>query len=107
MVVILLLFLAIPFLFIGPKIQVIEQTAQTPTPTYRLDVDSLLPITSVKATVNGENVPVYEKDKLVYSIEPEISGKMEITVTSVNHQYSATTVNVEAIDREVPKVIVR
>mgnify|MGYP003605903218 CR=1 FL=1 len=105
LVIIMLLFLALPLMFFGPKIDVIEQTSQAPTPTYSLDVSSLLPITSVKATVNGQNVPVYEKDKRVYSVEPEVSGEMTITVTCVNNQYVSTKVNVSTIDREVPQVV--
>ena len=104
LVVIMLLFLAIPFMFIGPKIGMLEQVTAAPHPTYHLDVDSLLPVTSVKATVDGVDVPVYEKQKKVYSIEPEISGTMTVTVTCVNNQWETTEVQVSTIDREVPEV---
>ncbi|MGI6766254.1 MAG: hypothetical protein ACOX4R_03430 [Lentihominibacter sp.] len=105
LVVIMLLFLAIPLLFMGPSIAVLEQETPAPHPTFRLGVDSILPITSVKATIDGQNMPVYEKQKKVYSIEPEIGGEMTITVTCVNNQYVTDKVHVSTIDRDVPEVV--
>lgn len=105
LIVIMLLFCAIPLMFIGPKIGVIEQTSTAPHPAYHLDVDSVLPVTSVKAQVNGQDVPVYEKQKKVYSIEPDVSGLMTVTVTCVNNQWTTTEVEVSTIDREVPEVV--
>lgn len=105
LVIIMLLFLAIPFLFMGPSIGVLEQETPAPHPTFHLDVDSVLPITSVKATIDGQNVPVYEKEKKVFSIEPEIGGEMLVTVTCVNNQYTTDTIHVSTIDREVPQVV--
>ncbi|MCQ2546293.1 MAG: hypothetical protein MJ161_01940 [Clostridia bacterium] len=105
LVVVMLLFLAIPLMFLGPKIAVLEQVTQAPHPTFHLDVDSVLPVTSVKANVDGQDVPVYEKHKKVYSIEPDISGTMTVTVTCVNNQYETAQVQVSTIDRDVPKVV--
>lgn len=105
LVIIMLLFLALPAMFIAPKIQVLEQVTEAPHPAYHLGVDSILPITSVTATVDGVNVPVYEKQKKVYSIEPEISGTMTVTVTCVNNQWTSRQIQVSTIDRDVPEVV--
>ena len=104
LVIVMLLFLALPLMFIGPKIQVLEQVTQEPHQSYHLGVDSILPITSVTATVDGVNVPVYETQKKVYSIEPEISGTMTVTVKCVNNQWTTRQIQVSTIDREVPVV---
>lgn len=105
LVIVMLLFLAIPLMFVAPKITVLEQVTQAPHPAYNLNVDSVLPITSVRASVNGQDVPVYEKQEKVYSIEPDISGTMVVTVKCVNNQYAMQQIEVSTIDRDVPNVV--
>ncbi|MDD6190094.1 MAG: hypothetical protein PUB75_00690 [Firmicutes bacterium] len=104
LVIVMLLFLALPLFFFGPKISVLEQSSDSPHPTYHLGVDSIMPVTSVKATIDGKNVPVYEKQKKVYSIEPDTGGEMTVTVSCLNNQSTTETITVSAIDRDVPKV---
>lgn len=54
LVVILLLFCLLPLLFLYPGVSLQLQPTDTPwLPTYRIDVDTLLPVSSVYAEVDG------------------------------------------------------
>ena len=92
LVIIMTLFLLLPFLFVPSSFSVQIQSFGPETgaadtcfnPVYRLEVDSFMLVERVNATVDGHNVPVYETDSHVYSIEPHQNGKMAVTVTLVN-----------------------
>ncbi len=107
LIVIMLLFLTIPFFFVAPKITSFEQQSggTGSEPTYDMYVDSFFVITSVTATIDGKNVPVYEKQKHSYSIEPTEGGTMEIVVNCLNQQYISKTVEVSSVDRTVPEIV--
>ena len=102
-IVIMVLFLLLPFMFISPKITGIAQT-QDVSPTFKMSVESILPIKSVTATIDGENVPVYETQTRQYSIEPGKEGTMTVTVKLINGQYVTKKVKVTNVDIEAPSV---
>jgi len=104
LVLIFILFLATPLLFMAPEIQVIDAPSDKSN-DCTIRVDSFLPITSVTATVNGNNVPVYETEPRVYSIQPDYNGEMLVTVTAVNHQYVQEFFNVKNVDKDSPTLI--
>lgn len=103
LVVIMFIFLLIPLLFMAPEIMSLKQADET-SPTYNLSVESLLPLTSVSAVIDGKKVPVYEKGNGMYTIEPDCTGDMLVTVKCVNKQYVQKKIKVENIDKEAPVV---
>lgn len=103
LVIIMTLFILLPLLFVPSSFAIEDQSSQyTFNPVYRMEVNSFMLVDRVTATIDGHNVPVYEVDSHVYSIEPPINGTMEVTVTLLNHQTSTQYVDVTTVDREVP-----
>lgn len=104
LVIVMALFLLLPLLFVPSSFTVVEDETldRNFNPVYRLDVDSFMLVERVNATIDGYNIPVYEVDSHVYSIEPSRNGQMEVTVTLVNRQTKTQYVDVTTVDREVP-----
>lgn len=104
LVIIMVLFLLLPLLFVPSSFTVKEDRtlARNYNPVYKLNVDSFMPVERVNASINGHNIPVYEIDAHVYSIEPSKNGQMEITVTLVNKQNMTQYIDVTTVDRELP-----
>lgn len=104
LVIIMVLFLLLPLLFVPSSFTISENETlgQNYNPIYRLEVDSFMLVERVNASIDGYNIPVYEMDAHVYSIEPSRNGQMEVTVTLVNRQTKTQSVEVTAVDREVP-----
>lgn len=104
LMIIMVLFLLLPLLFVPSSFTVEEDNklARNYNPVYKLNVNSLIPVDRVNASIDGRNIPVYEVDAHVYSIEPSRNGKMEVTVTLVNRQQSTQYVDVSTVDRELP-----
>lgn len=106
LVFMMILFLLLPFLFIAPYFSIDAEVGDNGmNPAYRIGVDTFMPVERVIASIDGHNIPVYEVDTHIYSIEPSMNGKMEITVTLVNRQTITKSVNVENVDLDAPVVI--
>jgi len=99
---IMVIFLLIPLLFIAPDISTLKQAASN-DPTYIMGVECLVPITSVTASIDGHNVPVYEQAKRKYTIQPDLIGEMLVTIKAVNGQYIQKKIEVTEVDRKAPK----
>lgn len=105
-VLILVLFFMLPFLFIPSEFSLNQtQAGEHENPTYNLEVTSKMLVRSVVASVDGSNVPVYETDAHVYSIEPAKNGKMAVTVTLMNNQTATQYVDVENVDFDIPVLV--
>lgn len=106
LIVVMVLFLLLPLLFISPSftIQSVEPGARM-NPVYQVEVDTFMPVQRVTAMIDGHNVPVYETDSHVYSIEPSVNGHMTVAVTLLNHQTVTHFVDVENVDKEAPLVV--
>lgn len=104
LVIIMTLFLLLPLLFIPSSFTIgrDETLERNYNPIYRLEVDSFMLVDRVNASIDGYNIPVYEVDAHVYSIEPSRNGQMDVTVTLANGQMKTQSVEVTAVDREVP-----
>ena len=103
LVVILLLFCLLPFLFLYPTVSLRLQPSATPwLPTYRIDVDTLLPVSSVYAEVDGARLLVTAAGDQTYTVEPRANGTLSVTVTLINNQYQTVTIPVSGIDTEAP-----
>lgn len=103
LLLIMIIFMLVPLLFMSPEIMTLKQI-DSASPTYSMNVESLLPVTSVVATIDGENVPVYEKATHEYSIEPSKVGEMLVTVKCVNRQYAQKKIKVTNIDKQAPTI---
>lgn len=103
LVVILLLFCLLPLLFLYPGVSLQLQPTDTPwLPTYRIDVDTLLPVSSVYAEVDGARLLVAAAGENTYIVEPRANGTLSVTVTLINNQYQTVTVPVSDVDTEAP-----
>ena len=107
LVIIMTLFILLPLLFIPAAFTVnMDETLDRDfNPVYRLTVDSLMLVDRVSASIDGFNIPVYEVDSHIYSIEPSRNGEMEVTVTLINRQTLTQHVKVTGVDREVPTAL--
>lgn len=106
LVIIIVLFLMLPFLFIAPTFTIDSaDEGYTSTPRYFISLDTFMPVARVIATINGHNIPVYEIDAHKYSIEPMVNGTMEVTITLINHQKYTRTIDVRNVDVEAPVIV--
>ncbi len=105
-VVIMLIFLLIPLLFIAPKMTAVN-VATDSSPVYHVTVHSLFHVTSVTASIDDNNIPVYEVSDNVYELKPSSSGNLIITASAANKQIYQLTIDVFADrhDKEAPKLL--
>ena len=106
LLIILILFLMLPFLFISPTFTLESaDNSYTSTPAFHISVDTFMPVSRVTATIDGHNIPVYEMDAHEYSIEPTMNGRMLVTVTLINHQKVTHFIDVGNVDMEAPVIV--
>lgn len=106
LIVIMVLFLLLPMLFIAPSFTLEEpEDGYDSSQVYTVTVDNFLPIARVTASIDGHNVPVYEVDAHVYSIEPATNGRMTVTVTLFNQQTMTKYVDVGNVDADAPVLV--
>ena len=100
------IFLLMPFLFIETKYSVeLTEEGTRRLPAYAVRVSSLLPVQSVTAQMKNRRLPVYEEDTKTYTIEPTRNGKLEITVSMINRQRTASSVEVTGVDSKSPELV--
>lgn len=105
LVVVMTLFILIPLLFIPPSFTLTQESgADEANPVYRLELNSLMLVDWLKVQIDGHNIPVYEVDSHVYSIEPSRNGQMDVTVTLINRQTATQSVDVTQVDRDSPVI---
>lgn len=106
LIVILAIFMILPFCFICPELGVEKISAEdTNHPQYRITVGGWLPIKLVSGRLNGRNITIYETEKRTFVVQPTENGTMEINVRLINRQYVDTTVEVAGIDTEAPYLV--
>ena len=106
LVIVMVLFLMIPFLFISPSFTISAMSGKkAANPVYEVNVDTFMPVQRVTAAIDGRSIPVYETEAHVYTIEPGLNGQMMISVTLINHQTVTHFVDVENVDKEAPLVV--
>lgn len=104
--VIMGLFVLIPFLFIPPAFSLaVEKEFHGMNPIYRLKLDSFMLVDRLTVQIDGRNIPVYEVDSHVYSIEPSANGQMAITATLINRQTLTEYVEVTNVDKDSPYIV--
>lgn len=106
LVVMMTFFMLLPFLFIPPAFTVTSQSeGYLSNPIYRMEVDSFMLVERITASIDGHNIPVYEVDSHMYSIEPTANGEMEVTVTLINRQTLTKSITVNNVDSNSPVVM--
>ncbi|MCI9135779.1 MAG: hypothetical protein HFI31_16600 [Lachnospiraceae bacterium] len=106
LVVMMTLFLLLPFLFIPASFTLSSQTeGYSAHPVYGIEVDTFMLVERLTATIDGHNIPVYEVDSHVYSLEPTMNGRMEVTVTLINRQTMTKYIDVTNVDNQSPVII--
>ena len=106
LVIILLVFLALPFCFIAPEFTLTKQNSNALAYVqYEVAVDSRLPVSYVAASVDGESVYVSEIADKVYVLKPTRNGTMKIKVSLLNKQFTVKEVEVTDIDTEAPVLL--
>ncbi len=104
--VVLLLLILLPLLFFKPVI-VAERTevSSQANAVFHIDVDTLLPVRAVSATLDGRPIRIQEVNNREYAVEVTRNGELELQAVSVNGQVSKKTVKVNHIDTEKPEFI--
>ena len=106
LIVILIIFLALPFCFILPRFSVTKISPDDAMfPQYEVKVLGSFPIKFVSANIGGDNIMVYESDERTYKIQPTVNGEMKIHVHFINHQYNEQTIEISGIDNNPPKLV--
>lgn len=102
----LLVFMMLPLLFILPSYRVsVEETGGRGLPVYTVEVDSILPVGRVLASIKDHALPVYEAGAKEFTVEPTRNGSMDISVELVNRQRVSTAHDVTAVDAESPELL--
>lgn len=105
LVLLMTFFMLMPLLFIPPSFTLTYETDENGVnPVYRLELESFMLVEQLTVRVDERNIPVYEVDSHVYSIEPSINGRMSITVTLINKQSYTEYVDVTDVDKTAPVI---
>lgn len=105
LVLLTVFFLLIPFLFIPPSFTLSAKTDEYgANPVYRLELESLMLVDQLTVRIGDLNIPAYEVDSHVYSIEPPVNGQMVITVKLINRQTYTEYIEVTNVDKDAPVI---
>ena len=100
----MVLFLLLPLLFISPQIRVepVEGTTR-----LKLTVEAALPIPvqSIRASMNGKNVALYESDTHEYILQPTDNGTLTLSVSLLNRQRTTIEYAVSSVDNDAPTLV--
>lgn len=107
LIIMLLIFVALPFCFISPEFTITPLPADDPTclPVFEVNVDGFLPINLVTASVEEHGLTVFETGDRSFSIEPSQNGVMKVKVKLSNRQYAVKEIKVEGIDLAAPTLV--
>lgn len=102
----LLLFTALPILFIPPNFTITTlATTNGSGASYHVFDHSFLPIKSIVATMGNKSLPITQVSEDNYSISPLNSGDMNITITLINNQYLTKKITVDFHDQIAPSYV--
>ena len=96
----------VPALLIKPSFTVTRIDEIAYKPTYEIDVESLLPVDSVSASLDGEEVALLSPESKIFSADPNGNGTLTITVTLINGQSASQSVQVTGVDCKAPTIVV-
>ena len=99
-------FLMLPLLFILPGYTVsVDETGERGLPVYTVEVQSLLPVDKVIASIREHELPVYEAGSKEFTVEPTRNGMLNISVELVNRQSVKSSHEVTAVDEKAPELV--
>ena len=102
----LLVFMMLPLMFVLPGYTVkVDETGERGLPVYTVEVDSILPVGKVLATIKEHSLPVYEAGAKEFTVEPTRNGSLDICVELINHQRVSNSYDVTAVDSEGPELL--
>ncbi|MCF0146054.1 MAG: hypothetical protein HUJ73_05655, partial [Eubacterium sp.] len=104
LVAVLCLFALCPIIFLSPNLTVekIDELSKEWEPVYGIYFKSMIPPDSVYANIGSEFLTVTRDADGTYMVAPTKAGKMEVTVTTISHQSTTTTVDVTHVDYYPP-----
>ena len=97
----IILFLLVPLLFVRMDASLDKKESKYLS-LFVLKVDTWFPIHTITATIDGEDMPVFENSDGDYVIKAKKNGVMEVTVTLWNNQFDKQTVTVSDCDEMYP-----
>ncbi|MBQ4640055.1 MAG: hypothetical protein IJB69_06025 [Clostridia bacterium] len=105
-VVMLVLFMLLPFLFITAEMDV-TKAARSPgeNPVYHIRFTSAVPVRHVTARMGGITQPIYEDENGVYTLQPAGNGEMVVEATFFNLQKTTASLPVTDADWEMPALL--
>lgn len=107
LILVLLVFVALPLLFIPPVIAVnTTENENGNTDKFVVRVDSwLIPVRTVTAALNGRPISVYETDSRTYTVIPTENGILEVRVVLANGQYNLSSTEITNVDTTRPEFV--
>lgn len=106
LIIILVIFVALPFCFIAPEFDIQCISAEPgKLPIYEIRVGGFLPINLVASSIEGHSFTVYETGDRLFSVEPADNGVMKVKVRLMNRQYAVKEIKVDGIDMIAPVLI--
>lgn len=103
LIVVLCMFLMLPLLFIRPSLTLTqEEDVPLGKVSYIAEVSSLVPFSSIHASIDEYSMPIYELSRGRYRIEPTINGELRVKATAFNDQFTEISTTVAGVDRTPP-----
>lgn len=104
--VFIVLLILLPLIFFHPNIAASRVNVNSATDaTYNIRIQTLLPVKSVSASLDGEPVALIEKDQKEYTATLTTNGTLTITATTFNGQKATRTYAVTHLDTDKPEFI--
>lgn len=106
LILILIVFLLLPVGFLSPGVEAVRtELSQIGAPTYTIKADSLLPVRTVTAQLDGQAIAVYQLASGLFSVTPRSNGLLTVTVTLVNGQYRSWSTQIDTVDTKAPELL--
>jgi hypothetical protein len=105
-IVAMVFFLILPILFVVPQFTVTTtEDGVDGYFQYNIQLNTILPVKEVLATVDGESLDVSKKGNRRYEIKPKTTGELELTVTLFNNQRTRQRIQVATKDGDDPLLL--
>ena len=101
----ILIVLVVCFFLVEPKMTIEDHTTIPYNVEYIVDVQNLVPIKTIHASIDDLNIPIEQLEQHQFLIKPSVNGIMKVTLTLSNSHSKTMLVNVNDCDRTPPKLI--
>lgn len=104
--VFIVILILLPLMFFHPNIAASRINVNSATDaTYNIHIQTLLPVTNVSASLDGEPVALIENSQKEYTATLTKNGSLTITATTFNGQKTTRTYAVTHLDTDKPEFI--